>query len=239
MGFCLGWVSLFGSIQVPDSSSVSIAEISTAFYFWRSWLAHLWCPLFFEITCLLSLIWYACFILSLSELPLRQGITLASWTDRSWTPCLDRVCFLTFFIDFSCSNDWSDQGDCRTHQAWLYFHRYLFQLSDLILILEVLSNSYLSYLRWATVSVPVIYLRRRRRRDKILALDLFQPKTSTFSTHALIWVYFKTVHYFYQPIFNLFPNLKNAWRNLVIELCRALFFSKTKYSYLLNLRTVL
>ena len=25
-------------------------------------------------------------------------------------------------------------------------------------------------------------------------LDLFQPKTSTFSTHALIWVHFKAVH---------------------------------------------
>ena len=28
----------------------------------------------------------------------------------------------------------------------------------------------------------------------ISAKDLFQPKTSTFSTHALIWVHFKTLH---------------------------------------------
>ena len=41
-------------------------------------------------------------------------------------------------------------------------------------------------------------------------LDLFQPKTSTFSTRALIWVHFKTVHYFYRPIFSLFSYLKHV-----------------------------
>ena len=40
--------------------------------------------------------------------------------------------------------------------------------------------------------------------------DLFQPKTSTFSTRALILVHFKTVHYFSQPIFSLFSYLKHA-----------------------------
>ena len=34
-------------------------------------------------------------------------------------------------------------------------------------------------------------------------LDLFQPKTSTFSTRTLISVHFKTVRYFSQPIFRL------------------------------------
>ena len=38
--------------------------------------------------------------------------------------------------------------------------------------------------------------------------DLFQPKTSTFSTRALIWVHFKTVQYFSQPIFRIFSYLK-------------------------------
>ena len=41
-------------------------------------------------------------------------------------------------------------------------------------------------------------------------LDLFQPKTSTFSTRALIWVHSKTVHYFSQPILCLFLYLKEA-----------------------------
>ena len=41
-------------------------------------------------------------------------------------------------------------------------------------------------------------------------VDLFQPKTSTFSKRALIWVHFKTMHYFSQPIFSLFSYLKNA-----------------------------
>ena len=39
-------------------------------------------------------------------------------------------------------------------------------------------------------------------------IDLFQPKTLTFSTRALIWVHFKTVYEFSQPIFSLFSNLK-------------------------------
>ena len=43
-----------------------------------------------------------------------------------------------------------------------------------------------------------------------VSLDLFQPKTSSFSTRALIWVHFKTVRYFYQPIFSLFSYFKNA-----------------------------
>ena len=52
--------------------------------------------------------------------------------------------------------------------------------------------------------------------------DLFQPKTSTFSIHSLIWVHFKNEHYFSQPIFSLISYLKNALHNLVIELCIAL-----------------
>ena len=52
--------------------------------------------------------------------------------------------------------------------------------------------------------------------------DLVQPKTSTFSTHALIRVHFKVVHWFYQPIFILFSHLNGALHNLVIELCSAL-----------------
>ena len=34
--------------------------------------------------------------------------------------------------------------------------------------------------------------------------ELFQPKSVTFSTRALILVHFKTVHYFSQPIFGFF-----------------------------------
>ena len=39
------------------------------------------------------------------------------------------------------------------------------------------------------------------------AKDMFQPKTSTFSTCSLILVRFKTVHYFSQSIFSLFSYL--------------------------------
>ena len=44
--------------------------------------------------------------------------------------------------------------------------------------------------------------------NESLVIDLFQPKTSTFSTRALISVHFKTVRYFSQPIFRLFSYLK-------------------------------
>ena len=41
-------------------------------------------------------------------------------------------------------------------------------------------------------------------------IDLFQPKTDLFPTRALIWVQFKTVRYFSQPIFRLFSYLKKC-----------------------------
>ena len=56
--------------------------------------------------------------------------------------------------------------------------------------------------------------------------DLFQPKTSTCSTLALIQMHFKTVHQFSQPIFSLFSHLKNTLHNLVISLCSTLKYSK-------------
>ena len=37
--------------------------------------------------------------------------------------------------------------------------------------------------------------------------DLFQPKTSTFSTRSLIWVHFKTVRYFLNQ-FSVYFNIK-------------------------------
>ena len=78
-----------------------------------------------------------------------------------------------------------------------------------------------------------------RRAQNSLLFDLFQPKTSTISTRALISVHFKTVRYFSQPIFRLFSYFKNALHNLVIELCNALIFLKNIYSYILTSRTVL
>ena len=54
--------------------------------------------------------------------------------------------------------------------------------------------------------------------------DLFQAKTDLFPTRAFIWVHFKTVHYFYQPIFSLFSYLKNARHNSMTKLCYAFFF---------------
>ena len=41
--------------------------------------------------------------------------------------------------------------------------------------------------------------------------DLFQPKTDFFPTRALIWVHFKTVRYFSQPIFSLFSYFKKHY----------------------------
>ena len=60
----------------------------------------------------------------------------------------------------------------------------------------------------------------------VVSDHLFQPKTDLFPTHDLIWVHFKTVRYFSQPISSLFSYLKNARHNLVIELCSALFVFK-------------
>ena len=57
----------------------------------------------------------------------------------------------------------------------------------------------------------------------VLYKDLLHPNKDLFSTHALILVHFKTVHYFSQPIFSLFSYKKNAPHNFVIELCSALF----------------
>ena len=68
---------------------------------------------------------------------------------------------------------------------------------------------------------------------------MFQPKTSTFSTYALIWVHYEVVFYFSQSIFCLFLHLNSARQNLVIELCRALKIIHFKNGYLVNLRTVL
>ena len=38
----------------------------------------------------------------------------------------------------------------------------------------------------------------------VISVDLFQPKTDLFSTRSLIWMHFKTVHYFSQPIISFF-----------------------------------
>ena len=46
------------------------------------------------------------------------------------------------------------------------------------------------------------------KRKDVTDKDLFQPKTDLFSTHALIWVQFKTLHSFSQPNFSLFLYLK-------------------------------
>ena len=74
---------------------------------------------------------------------------------------------------------------------------------------------------------------------KMFIIRLVPAQDGPFSTRALIWVHFKTVRYFHQPIFSLFSDLKNALHNLVIELCSAPFFSKILYRYLLTSRTVL
>ena len=56
----------------------------------------------------------------------------------------------------------------------------------------------------------------------LVMLDLVQPKTSTFSTFAIILVHYKFLHQLYQPIFGLFSNLNSSLHNLVIGLCSAL-----------------
>ena len=48
-------------------------------------------------------------------------------------------------------------------------------------------------------------------RWSLLTDDLFQPKTDLFSTRTLIWVHFKTMHNFSQPIFSLLSYLENAY----------------------------
>ena len=65
---------------------------------------------------------------------------------------------------------WTDQGDCRTHQALFIRRRDFLLLSDQICRLEVLLSSHPSSLWLAAVSGPVVSLHRRRRRGKVLVL---------------------------------------------------------------------
>ena len=52
----------------------------------------------------------------------------------------------------------------------------------------------------------------------MVGLRLVTDQDVHFSTRTLILVHFITVQYFYQPIFSLFSNIKNALHNLVIDL---------------------
>ena len=52
--------------------------------------------------------------------------------------------------------------------------------------------------------------------------DVFQTKTSPFSTHHIILVHYKVLGQVSQPISLLFSYLNSAQHDLVIELCRAL-----------------
>ena len=60
----------------------------------------------------------------------------------------------------------------------------------------------------------------------IYDLWLVPSQDGPFSIRALIWVHFKTVRYFSQPIFSLFSYLKNTLHNLDIEMCSAPLFQK-------------
>ena len=64
----------------------------------------------------------------------------------------------------------------------------------------------LNYIRQANNFINIIPLRKYPVICVLhfLTYDLFQPKTDLFSTRALIWVHFKTVRYFPQPICILF-----------------------------------
>ena len=73
----------------------------------------------------------------------------------------------------------------------------------------------------------------------IFIYDLSHPQKSSFYTRALIWMHFKTVHYFSQQNLSLILYLKNSLHNLVIELCSALNVKKILYSYLSKSRAVL
>ena len=53
-----------------------------------------------------------------------------------------------------------------------------------------------------------------------LSIDGFQPNTSPFSTHHLIWVNYEVLSRISQPMSILFSYLNNARRNSFIELCR-------------------
>ena len=58
---CINQNSLFGSIQVPDSSSTSIVGVSTAHPWRHACLARLLLPLLFEVDFLLVRLWRTCF----------------------------------------------------------------------------------------------------------------------------------------------------------------------------------
>ena len=74
LGWCLCQEYIFGFIQVPNSMSTYITEVSTALPWRHAWLARLWRPLFFEVTCSLARFLYF--------LPSRSVL----FTRRSWWP---------------------------------------------------------------------------------------------------------------------------------------------------------
>ena len=49
--------------------------------------------------------------------------------------------------------------------------------------------------------------------------DGFQPKTSPFSTHHLIWLKYKGVSQIFQLIYMVFSYLNSVWHFSVIKLC--------------------
>ena len=108
---------------------------------------------------------------SWGNLPLWE-ISMTSLTAWYWPPCLDRACFLTFFIEFSWSTAWPNQCAWRTQQTWFYRHRGLFWCSERIHRSDLLLNSCPYYLWLEAVSGPAVAEIRRRIRDKVLVLAM-------------------------------------------------------------------
>ena len=107
------------------------------------------------------------------------------------------------------------QRECWMLEIGNFPYNFLLPDGDSIWLLEMISHIYLGLyccslyhhvgLTWLLMAACV--------------LDWFNPKTSSFSTRALIWVHFKNVHKFSKLNFSLFSYLNSVLYHLVIGLC--------------------
>ena len=126
---------------------------------------------------------------------------------------------MTRVLSLVCSHaNWFLIRYNRLFLYWTHSHICIFPLFVHTLCLMLVGNDCEHFLCCKTTYILLYYIWYHNH----LTYDLVQPKTSIFSTHALIRVHFKVVHWFSQPIFSLFLHLNSALHNVVIELCSAL-----------------
>ena len=125
-----------------------------------------------------------------------------------------------FYILYRPSVKWDSEnyiGVKSSVQCWAWK---IFTAGSIISSLSIPSNEQVSKYTYFCYYIHIF--------NYVIVMDLFQPKTDLFSTRARIWVHFKSVHYFSQPIYSLFSYLNNAIHNSMTKLCSAFFKYENK-----------